>query len=112
MPAQVAKQAEQPVQVPTPIMPESLMKIFDEQPTTQSLDDIWGKLPKNKYGKRKKKVGESDDELPVDLSREVRRQEMKARKASRKDAREKEALEKQQRDAVLAGASGSGAPVP
>uniref|UniRef100_M1D8X1 Putative plant transposon protein domain-containing protein n=1 Tax=Solanum tuberosum TaxID=4113 RepID=M1D8X1_SOLTU len=40
--AQVAKLAEKLVQVPTPVMLESLMKIFSEQLTTQSLDNLWG----------------------------------------------------------------------
>uniref|UniRef100_M1DFQ5 Integrase core domain containing protein n=1 Tax=Solanum tuberosum TaxID=4113 RepID=M1DFQ5_SOLTU len=41
MQAQVAKMAEKPVQVPTPAMPESMMKLFSEPPTTQSLEDFW-----------------------------------------------------------------------
>uniref|UniRef100_M1DAE9 Uncharacterized protein n=1 Tax=Solanum tuberosum TaxID=4113 RepID=M1DAE9_SOLTU len=92
-------------------MPESLRKIFSEQPTTQSLDDLWRELPKGKSGKRKHRAGESCEEIPGDLSSEERRKEKKVRKASRKDAREKEALEQQQRDALLVGASGSGVPV-
>ncbi|KAK4707244.1 hypothetical protein R3W88_033216 [Solanum pinnatisectum] len=95
MRAQVAKLAEKPVQVPTPVMPNSLMKIFDEQPTTQSLDDIWGEIPKSKSGKRKKKIGEFDDELPADISREERKQHKKAHRASRKEAKKKKALEQQ-----------------
>uniref|UniRef100_M1D9P4 Uncharacterized protein n=1 Tax=Solanum tuberosum TaxID=4113 RepID=M1D9P4_SOLTU len=78
---------------------------------SKSLDYLWGELPKRKSGKRKKNDGESDDELSADLSREKRRQQKKDHRASRKEAREKEALEQQWRDAVLAGASGSGAHV-
>uniref|UniRef100_M1DJH0 Integrase core domain containing protein n=1 Tax=Solanum tuberosum TaxID=4113 RepID=M1DJH0_SOLTU len=112
MRAQVAKLAEKAVQIPNPVMLESLMKIFDEQPTTQYLDDIWGELPKSKSDKRKHKAEESKEELHADLSKEERKQEKKARKASRKAEREKAVREQQQRDIVLAGASGSEVPTP
>uniref|UniRef100_M1E1E2 Integrase core domain containing protein n=1 Tax=Solanum tuberosum TaxID=4113 RepID=M1E1E2_SOLTU len=102
MRVQVAKLVEKPVHVPTPVMPDSLIKIFIEQPTTQSLDNIWGEIPKRKSGKRKKKVGEPDEK--------IRRQEKRARRASKWEAREKETCEQQQRDATLVGASGSRAP--
>uniref|UniRef100_M1DX99 Integrase core domain containing protein n=1 Tax=Solanum tuberosum TaxID=4113 RepID=M1DX99_SOLTU len=65
-----------------------------------------------KSGKRKHKAGESDEELSAELSKEERKQQKKDRRASKKEAREKETLEQQRRDAVLAGASGSGAPAP
>uniref|UniRef100_M1DRY0 Putative plant transposon protein domain-containing protein n=1 Tax=Solanum tuberosum TaxID=4113 RepID=M1DRY0_SOLTU len=110
--AQVAKLAEKPVQVPTPVMPESLMQLLNQAPFTQSLDDFWGEIPKSKFGKRKHKAEEFDEELSANLSKEERRQQKKARKASRKEARKKEAIEQQQRDAVLAGATGSGVPIP
>ncbi|KAH0714987.1 hypothetical protein KY284_007892 [Solanum tuberosum] len=96
MRTQIAKLAEKPVQAPS----------------TQSIDNLWGKLPKRKFGKRKQKAEESEEELPTDLSKEERRQEKKVRKASRKAEREKSAREQQQRDDVLAGASGNGAPAP
>uniref|UniRef100_M1DYS9 Integrase core domain containing protein n=1 Tax=Solanum tuberosum TaxID=4113 RepID=M1DYS9_SOLTU len=112
MRTQVAKLAEKPVQVPTPVMAESLMKIFSEQPTIQSLDDLWGELPKGKFGKRKHRAREFGEEIPADMYIEERRKEKKARKASRTEAREKEAFAQQQRDAVLAGTSGSGVSVP
>uniref|UniRef100_M1DBH5 Uncharacterized protein n=1 Tax=Solanum tuberosum TaxID=4113 RepID=M1DBH5_SOLTU len=76
MRAQFAKLAEKPV---------------------QSIDGLYGELLKSKSGKRKKKAGESDDELPVDLPKEERRQEKNARKASKKAVREKEALAQQHR---------------
>uniref|UniRef100_M1DK09 Integrase core domain containing protein n=1 Tax=Solanum tuberosum TaxID=4113 RepID=M1DK09_SOLTU len=112
MRTQVAKLAEKPVQVPTLIMPDSLMQLLNQAPSTQSLHNFWGELPKSKFGKRKHRARESGEKIHVDLSIEERRQENKARKASRKAVREKEAREQQQRDVVLAGASGSGVPVP
>uniref|UniRef100_M1DBR3 Uncharacterized protein n=1 Tax=Solanum tuberosum TaxID=4113 RepID=M1DBR3_SOLTU len=65
----------------------------------------------HKSGKRKRIDGESDDELSTDMSKEERRQHKKACMASRKEAREKEELEQQQRDAVFVGAFGSRVPV-
>uniref|UniRef100_M1DIA0 Uncharacterized protein n=1 Tax=Solanum tuberosum TaxID=4113 RepID=M1DIA0_SOLTU len=112
MRTQIAKLAEKPVQVPTSVMPDSLMQFLNQAPSTQSLDDLWGDLPKSMSGKRKHTVGESDEELPSDLSREERNHQKKARRSSRREAREKEALEQQQHDAALAGASGSIAVVP
>uniref|UniRef100_M1DAI0 Uncharacterized protein n=1 Tax=Solanum tuberosum TaxID=4113 RepID=M1DAI0_SOLTU len=96
MQTQVVKLAEKPVKVPTLVMLESLMPLINKAPSTQSLDEFWGKLPKSKSGKRKHKAGEFDEEIPADLSRKGRRQENKTRKASRKASREKEALEQQQ----------------
>uniref|UniRef100_M1D8S4 Uncharacterized protein n=1 Tax=Solanum tuberosum TaxID=4113 RepID=M1D8S4_SOLTU len=93
MRTQVAKLVEKSVQVPTPIMPDSLMQMLNQEPSTQSIDDLWGELPKSKSDKRKHITEESDEKIPADLSREQRRQEKKARKASRKAAREKEAIE-------------------
>uniref|UniRef100_M1DIR7 Integrase core domain containing protein n=1 Tax=Solanum tuberosum TaxID=4113 RepID=M1DIR7_SOLTU len=61
---------------------------------------------------RKHKAREIDKETPTDPAREAIRQEKRARKASKREAQEKEALEQQQRDATLVGASGSGAPAP
>uniref|UniRef100_M1DWQ7 Uncharacterized protein n=1 Tax=Solanum tuberosum TaxID=4113 RepID=M1DWQ7_SOLTU len=90
-------------------MPDSLMQLLNQEPSTQSIEDLWGEIPKSKSGKRKHRAVELDEEIPADLSREERIQEKKARKASMKAAREKESLEQQQRDAMLAGASGSGA---
>ncbi|KAH0693111.1 hypothetical protein KY285_020208 [Solanum tuberosum] len=90
MRAQVAKLAEKPVQVPTPIMPKSLLQLLSQAPSTQSLDNFWGELPKSKSGKRKHKAVESNEELPANLSREERRQHKKAHRASRKEAREKD----------------------
>uniref|UniRef100_M1D9H8 Putative plant transposon protein domain-containing protein n=1 Tax=Solanum tuberosum TaxID=4113 RepID=M1D9H8_SOLTU len=81
---------------PPPVQPRWL-----QAPSTQSLDDFWGELPKSKSGKRKHKAGESDEELPTDLSREEIRTQNKAHRASRRKARENEELEQQQRDAVL-----------
>uniref|UniRef100_M1DT32 Integrase core domain containing protein n=1 Tax=Solanum tuberosum TaxID=4113 RepID=M1DT32_SOLTU len=71
-----------------------------------------GELTKSKSDLRKHKAGESDVELHADLSKEEIRQHKKTRKASRKKAREKDALVQQQRDTVLAGAFGSGVLVP
>uniref|UniRef100_M1DLU6 Uncharacterized protein n=1 Tax=Solanum tuberosum TaxID=4113 RepID=M1DLU6_SOLTU len=84
------------LQVPTLVMQESLMNLFNEPPTNQSLDDFWGELPKGKSGKRKHKVGESYEELRADLSKEERRQHKKFCNASLKKAREEEALAQQQ----------------
>uniref|UniRef100_M1DIF0 Integrase core domain containing protein n=1 Tax=Solanum tuberosum TaxID=4113 RepID=M1DIF0_SOLTU len=69
MRSQIAKLAEQPVHVPTP----------RELPTTKS-------------GKRKQKAGELDEETSIDPVREAKRQENRARRTSRREAREKEAL--------------------
>uniref|UniRef100_M1DN98 Putative plant transposon protein domain-containing protein n=1 Tax=Solanum tuberosum TaxID=4113 RepID=M1DN98_SOLTU len=99
-------------QVPTPVMPDSLMQLLNQAPSTQSIDNLWGELPKSKSGKRKHKAGESDKELPADLSKKERWQHKKACRALRREAREKEAPEQQRRKAVLARASGSGAPSP
>uniref|UniRef100_M1DBW3 Integrase core domain containing protein n=1 Tax=Solanum tuberosum TaxID=4113 RepID=M1DBW3_SOLTU len=66
----------------------------------------------SKSGKRKHKAGELDEETPTDPAREARRQEKRAHRASKREAWEKEALEQEQRDATLVGASGSGAPAP
>ncbi|KAH0644655.1 hypothetical protein KY284_032539 [Solanum tuberosum] len=69
MRTQVAKLAEKQVQVPTPVMPDSLMQLLNQAPSTQSIDDLWGELPKSKFGKIKHKIGESDEEIHADLSR-------------------------------------------
>uniref|UniRef100_M1DSN7 Integrase core domain containing protein n=1 Tax=Solanum tuberosum TaxID=4113 RepID=M1DSN7_SOLTU len=66
----------------------------------------------NKSGKRKHKAGEYDEGLHANLSKEERQQHKKARRASTRESLEKEPLEQQQRDAMFAGASGSGAPAP
>uniref|UniRef100_M1DQL5 Putative plant transposon protein domain-containing protein n=1 Tax=Solanum tuberosum TaxID=4113 RepID=M1DQL5_SOLTU len=107
---QIAKLAEKPAQVPTPVMPESLMQMLSQAPSTQTLDDLWGAPPTSKSGKRKHIAGELDEETPTDSAREARRQEKRARRASKREVREKEALDQQQRDATLVGASGSGEP--
>ncbi|KAH0776507.1 hypothetical protein KY290_007918 [Solanum tuberosum] len=85
MQTQVAKLAEKPVQVPTPIIPDSLMQLLNQAPSTQLIDDLWGELPKNKSGKRKHKAGESNEELLADLSKEERWQHKKARRASMRE---------------------------
>uniref|UniRef100_M1DS28 Uncharacterized protein n=1 Tax=Solanum tuberosum TaxID=4113 RepID=M1DS28_SOLTU len=84
MRTQVAKLAEKLVQVPTPLMPYSLMQMLNQVPSTQSIDDLWGELPRSKSDKRKHRTRESDEEIPADLTREEKRQEKKPRKASRK----------------------------
>uniref|UniRef100_M1DF10 Integrase core domain containing protein n=1 Tax=Solanum tuberosum TaxID=4113 RepID=M1DF10_SOLTU len=109
---QIAKLAENPVQVPTPILPESLIQMLSQAPSTQSIEDLLGELPTSKSGKRKHKNGELDEETPTDPAKEERRQEKRARRTSKREAREKEALEQQERDAALVGASGSGSPAP
>uniref|UniRef100_M1DWZ4 Putative plant transposon protein domain-containing protein n=1 Tax=Solanum tuberosum TaxID=4113 RepID=M1DWZ4_SOLTU len=96
MRTQVAKLAEKTLHVPTLVMRESFIPLLNQAPSTQSLDEFWGKLPKSKSGKKKHKARESDEEIPADLSRKGRRQEKKTRKASRKAARKKEVLEQQQ----------------
>uniref|UniRef100_M1DXD4 Integrase core domain containing protein n=1 Tax=Solanum tuberosum TaxID=4113 RepID=M1DXD4_SOLTU len=70
MRAQISKIDEKPIYVPTPVVPESLMNLFSEPPTTQSLDDFWSDLPKRKYGKRKHTTDESDEEQTTGLSKE------------------------------------------
>ncbi|KAH0773905.1 hypothetical protein KY290_011042 [Solanum tuberosum] len=77
--------------MPNPVVPKSLMNLFDELPNTQSLDEFWGELPKSKSSKRKHKTG----------------QNKKACQESRRKAREEVAVEQQKRDALLAGASSS-----
>uniref|UniRef100_M1DM60 Integrase core domain containing protein n=1 Tax=Solanum tuberosum TaxID=4113 RepID=M1DM60_SOLTU len=93
MRTQIAKLAEKPVPVPTPVMPESLMQMLNQAPSMQSIEDLCGEPPTSKSGKRKHKAGEIDEETPTDPAREARRQEKRARKASKREAREKEALE-------------------
>ncbi|KAH0720055.1 hypothetical protein KY284_005085 [Solanum tuberosum] len=110
MRTQIAKLAEKPVQVPTPIMLESLMQMLTQAPSTQSIDDLWGEIPTSKFDKRKHKTRELDEETPIDPVREAKRQEKRARRTSKREAREKETLEQQQRDASLVGASSNGAP--
>uniref|UniRef100_M1DLY3 Putative plant transposon protein domain-containing protein n=1 Tax=Solanum tuberosum TaxID=4113 RepID=M1DLY3_SOLTU len=112
MRTQIAKLAEKPVQVPTTVIPESLMQMLSQVPSTQSLDDLWGEPPMSKSGKRKHKAGDLDEETPTDLAREARRQEKRAHTTSKRESWGKKALEQQQRDAALVGASGSGAPAP
>jgi len=75
MRTQVAKLAEKPVQVPTPILSESLMQMLNQAPSTQPIDDLWGELPMRKSVKRKHKDGELDEEIPTDPAREAIRQE-------------------------------------
>uniref|UniRef100_M1DJD5 Integrase core domain containing protein n=1 Tax=Solanum tuberosum TaxID=4113 RepID=M1DJD5_SOLTU len=111
MRTQIAKLAEKPVQVPTPIFLESLMQMLNQVPSTQSINDL-GRTPTSKSGKRKYKVGELDEETPTDPAREARRQEKRVCRTSKREAREKEDFEQQQRDAALIGAYGSGAPAP
>uniref|UniRef100_M1DZX6 Putative plant transposon protein domain-containing protein n=1 Tax=Solanum tuberosum TaxID=4113 RepID=M1DZX6_SOLTU len=57
------------------------LQVASDPLITQSLDDFYGELPKRKSGKRKKKAGESDDELSADLladlSKEDRRKQEK-----------------------------------
>uniref|UniRef100_M1DVF2 Integrase core domain containing protein n=1 Tax=Solanum tuberosum TaxID=4113 RepID=M1DVF2_SOLTU len=108
----IAKLTGKPVQVPTLVMPDSLMQMLNQAPSTQSIDDLWGEPPTSKFGNRKHKAGELYEETPTDPARVAKRQEKKARRASKREAREKEAFEQQQRDAALVGASGSGAPAP
>uniref|UniRef100_M1DJV8 Integrase core domain containing protein n=1 Tax=Solanum tuberosum TaxID=4113 RepID=M1DJV8_SOLTU len=78
--AQISKLVEKQVHVPTPILPESLMNLFSEPPTTQSLDDFWSDLPKSKYGKRKHTADESDEERTTDLYKEEKKRNKKARR--------------------------------
>uniref|UniRef100_M1DGV6 Integrase core domain containing protein n=1 Tax=Solanum tuberosum TaxID=4113 RepID=M1DGV6_SOLTU len=73
MRTQIAKLAVKPVHVPTPIMPESLMQMLTQAPSTQSIDDLWEELPTSKSGKRKHTAREIDEETPTDLAREARR---------------------------------------
>uniref|UniRef100_M1DGK6 Integrase core domain containing protein n=1 Tax=Solanum tuberosum TaxID=4113 RepID=M1DGK6_SOLTU len=110
MRTQIANLDEKPAQVPTPVMPESLMQMLSRAPSTQTLDDLWGETPTSKSGKRKHITGELDEETPTDAAREARRQEKRARRALKREAREKEAFDQRQRDAALVGGSGSGAP--
>uniref|UniRef100_M1DXK6 Integrase core domain containing protein n=1 Tax=Solanum tuberosum TaxID=4113 RepID=M1DXK6_SOLTU len=93
MRTQIAKLVEKLVQVPTPILSESLMQMLNQAASTQSIDDLWGEPPTSKSGKRKHKAGELDEENPTDPARESRRQEKRARRTSNREAREKEALE-------------------
>ncbi|KAH0650091.1 hypothetical protein KY284_030003 [Solanum tuberosum] len=89
---------------------ENLVQDRFQAPSTQSIDDLWGEPPTSKSSKRKHKAGELDEETPTDPAREARRQEKRARRISKREAQEKEAIEQQQRDAALDGTSGSGAP--
>uniref|UniRef100_M1DAH6 Uncharacterized protein n=1 Tax=Solanum tuberosum TaxID=4113 RepID=M1DAH6_SOLTU len=104
----LSKLAQKLVTMPPPFVPESFMSLFSEPPVTQYLDNFWGEVPQHKYSKRKHKAGEYNEELTSDLSKEKRRQSKKARKESRKKSKAVEALAQQRRDAVLAGAFGSG----
>uniref|UniRef100_M1DPH7 Integrase core domain containing protein n=1 Tax=Solanum tuberosum TaxID=4113 RepID=M1DPH7_SOLTU len=96
MRTQIAKLVENPVQGNTPVMPESLMQMLNQAPSTQLLEDLWGEPPTSKSSKRKHKAGELDEETPTDPTREAKRQEKRARRASKREAQEKEALEHQQ----------------
>jgi len=93
MRTQIAKLDEKPAQVSTPLIPESLIQMLSQAPSTQTLDDLWGAPPTSKSGKRKHIAGELDEETPTDPAREARRQERRARQASKREAREKKALE-------------------
>uniref|UniRef100_M1DJP8 Integrase core domain containing protein n=1 Tax=Solanum tuberosum TaxID=4113 RepID=M1DJP8_SOLTU len=90
MRTQVAKLAEKPVQVPSLIMPDSLMQMITQAPSTQSIDDLWGEFPTSKFGKKKHRAEESHEEILDDLAREAKRQEKRARKASNKETREQQ----------------------
>uniref|UniRef100_M1D9B6 Putative plant transposon protein domain-containing protein n=1 Tax=Solanum tuberosum TaxID=4113 RepID=M1D9B6_SOLTU len=81
MRTQIANLAEKPAQVPIPVMPESLMQILSQAPSTQTLDDLWGEPPTSKSGKRKHITGELDEETPTNPARKARRQEKRARRA-------------------------------
>uniref|UniRef100_M1DNU9 Integrase core domain containing protein n=1 Tax=Solanum tuberosum TaxID=4113 RepID=M1DNU9_SOLTU len=99
--AEMRTQIAKPVHVPTPFMPESLMQMLTQEPSTKSLDEFWGEHPKAKSGKRQHRAGESVEERPTDPTREERRREKRSRKASRKEAQEKEVREQQQRETTL-----------
>uniref|UniRef100_M1DA00 Integrase core domain containing protein n=1 Tax=Solanum tuberosum TaxID=4113 RepID=M1DA00_SOLTU len=93
MRTQIANLAVKPAQVPTPVMPESLMQMLSQAPSTQTLDDLWREPPTSKSGKRKHITGELDEETPTAPAKEARRQEKRARRASKREAIEKEALD-------------------
>lgn len=78
MRTRAAKLDEKIIYEPTPIMLDCLMKMLNNGPCTQSIDDVWCELPKSKSGKWKHKFGEFNEELPADLSKEERRQEKKS----------------------------------
>uniref|UniRef100_M1DH93 Integrase core domain containing protein n=1 Tax=Solanum tuberosum TaxID=4113 RepID=M1DH93_SOLTU len=100
------------VTIPPLVVPESLISLFSEPPTTQLLDDFWGELSKDKSSKRKQKARESNEEKPTNLSKDERRQHKKSRKESQKLAREAEALAQQRQDVGLASASSIVVPTP
>ncbi|KAK4737512.1 hypothetical protein R3W88_001209 [Solanum pinnatisectum] len=67
---EIAILAEKSVHMPSPVVPESLMSLFTESPTTQALDDFWGELPKERSHKRKQKDVDADAKHPTHLSKE------------------------------------------
>lgn len=73
MGAQVDKRDENQVQVPTLVMPYSLMQLLSQAPSIQSLDDFWCELPKSKSGKIEHKAREHHAEKYVNLPRGERR---------------------------------------
>jgi len=92
MRAEIAKLAKRPYTMPHMAVPESLMSLFIEPPTTQVLDDFWGEVPNGKSGKRKHKAGESNEYQPINLSKEERIQHKKPRKKSRRKLGKKQHL--------------------
>lgn len=82
--ADIAKLAEKPDTMPPSVVLDSLMSLFVTPPTTQSVDDIRGKLARLSSCKRKQKDVGYDDEQQKDLSKEERRQHNKARKEYRR----------------------------
>uniref|UniRef100_M1DJQ2 Putative plant transposon protein domain-containing protein n=1 Tax=Solanum tuberosum TaxID=4113 RepID=M1DJQ2_SOLTU len=77
-----------------------------------ALDEIWGDVPKEKSRERKQKDVVSDEEQQTDFSKEERTHLKKARKESKRLARETSSLEQQRREAVLVSAFVSTIPDP
>lgn len=70
-------------------MQVSLMNCFNEQPSTQSFDALWGELPKKNYIQIKKTDGESDVELPIEMTNVEKGQENKVCMVLKKVERKK-----------------------
>lgn len=92
--AEIEKPDDKPNIVDDFVVPESLISLYSEPPTSQELDDIWGDVSTEKSNKTKQMVGEFDGVQPTNLSKDEMRQHKKAHKESRRLARKTKTLEK------------------
>lgn len=108
--SQIYNLAKKPVQLPANRLPDSLMQMLNKTPSIQSINEDW--VNYHLLNKKRESITLMTQKRKnlVNPILEAQKVEIKALKESTKFKKERATSERAQQEAILAGASESGAP--